>query len=88
MHSSGQYLRTHWLHQKSYRSFHCIPVKKLKGIFKGKALDEIKVIKNELIKVGKHPKSLYIFYHPNGERVRDIRKSFWTVFTNSGIKDF
>ena len=46
------------------------------------------VVKNELIKVRKHPKSPYIFCHPNGERVKDIRKSFWTALKKSGIKDF
>ena len=46
------------------------------------------VVKNELIKVRKHPKSPYIFCHPNGQRVKDIRKSFWTALKKSGIKDF
>jgi len=46
------------------------------------------VVKNELIKVRKHPKSPYIFCHPNGERVKDIRKSFWTALKKSDIKDF
>jgi len=212
---ADEYLRTHCLHQKSYRSFHSIHVRKLKEVFKGKSLDEItvldvekfknnrlhkvspatvnrslaclktmfnkaiawgkfdgvnpvtkvgmckekairlrylekeeilrliencspalkpvvilavntgmrhgeifnlkwhdvdfkrdviclletksgekrevpmnEVVKHELIKVRKHPKSPYIFCHPNGERVRDIRKSFWTALKKSGIKDF
>ena len=46
------------------------------------------VVKNELIKVRKNRKSPYIFCHPNGERVKDIRKSFWTALKKSGIKDF
>ena len=41
-----------------------------------------------MIKVRKHPKSPYIFCHKNGERVKDIRKSFWTALRKSGIKDF
>jgi ASC-1-like (ASCH) protein len=41
---ADEYLRTHCLNQKSYRSFHQIHVKILKEAFKGKALDEIKVL--------------------------------------------
>jgi integrase len=46
------------------------------------------LVKNELIKVRKHPKSPYVFCHHDGQKVKDVRKSFWTALKKSGIKDF
>ena len=45
-------------------------------------------VKAELFKVRRNPKSPYIFCYKNGERIKDIRKSFWTALKKSGIKDF
>ncbi len=41
---ADEYLRTHCLNKKSYYSYHLVHVKILKAAFKGKCLDEIKVL--------------------------------------------
>jgi len=46
-----------------------------------------KLVKEILIKVHKHPNSPYVFTYKNGQRVRDIRFSFFTALEKSGIKE-
>jgi integrase len=38
--------------------------------------------------MAKNPKSEHVFCHENGQRILDIRKSFWTALEKSDIKDF
>ncbi len=39
-------------------------------------------------RIPKNSKSEYIFCYPDGQRMMDIRKSFWTALKKSDIKDF
>ena len=45
-------------------------------------------VKTALIRVHKHPQSEYIFCKQGGSNVGDIKKSFLTAMSKSGIKDF
>ncbi len=45
-------------------------------------------VKTALIGVRRNPKSDYIFCHKDGTQIRDIKKSFFTAISKSGIKDF
>lgn len=45
-------------------------------------------VKTALIRVRKNPKSDFIFCHKEGAQILDIKKSFFTAITKSGIKDF
>ena len=45
-------------------------------------------VRTTLIKVRKHPQSPYIFCNTTGEPFGDIKKSFLTALTNSGIINF
>ncbi len=45
-------------------------------------------VKTTLIRVRKHPKCEYIFFKKNGERLKDIRTSFFTALNKSGISNF
>jgi len=50
------------------------------------AMNEI--VKTELIRVRKHPKSPYIFCNKDGKPYGNVRKSFFTALKKSGILDF
>lgn len=43
---------------------------------------------NAFISIRKHPKSPYVFYKPDGEHIRDVRKCFGSALKKAGIKDF
>ena len=45
-------------------------------------------VKTTLIRVRKHPKCEYIFCKQNGDRLKDIRTSFFTALDNSDITNF
>ncbi|MDE2009982.1 MAG: site-specific integrase [Candidatus Omnitrophica bacterium] len=45
-------------------------------------------VKTALIRVRRNPQSEYIFCHKDGAQIKDIKKSFFTAITKSGIKDF
>ena len=45
-------------------------------------------VKQALMNVSKYSQSSYVFCHANGDKIKDIRKSFWTALKKSGIKDF
>jgi integrase len=46
------------------------------------------MVKTALIRVRKHPESPYVFSRPDGEPIKDIRKSFFTALKKSGIVNF
>ena len=41
-----------------------------------------------LIRTRKSPLSEYKFYNKDGSQIKDIKTSFFTAITKSGIKDF
>ena len=47
-----------------------------------------KEVKDAIIQVRKHPESPYVFCNEHGEPRHDIRKSFSTALTKSGITNF
>lgn len=45
-------------------------------------------VKTALMRVAKHPESQYIFCDKDGNRIGNVRKTFFTALRKSGIKDF